>query len=67
MSASGIAASSQFLLEYATVMGYFLCASTVIAFLFGCVAGYKTHGASKRADEELKKYEAAQKEHDAAI
>ena len=54
-------------LQYGTMLGYFLCGSTVVAFLLGCVAGYKTHGASKRADEELKKYEAAQKEHDASI
>ena len=64
MSSSDIAAVSQQLLEYATVVGYFLCVSTVIAFFLGCVAGYKAHGASKRADEQLKKYEAAQKELD---
>lgn len=57
-----IAAVSYSLLEYATVMGYFLCASTLIAGLLGCVVGYKVHGASKRADEALKQYEAAAKE-----
>lgn len=60
-----MAAVSHSLLEYATVVGYFLCVATVLAFVLGCVTGYKVHGASKRADEELKKYEAAQKEHDA--